>query len=78
MRKRWMIMFAALFGLGAAAAMAEVMDDDGNGTFSMEEMQAAYPDLTEETFAEIDSNADGAIDAVELAAAEASGLLTAS
>ena len=74
MRKRWMIMFAALFGLGAAAAMAEVMDDDGNGTFSMEELQAAYPDLTEE----IDSNADGAIDAVELAAAEASGLLTAS
>lgn len=78
MKRHWTITLAALFGLGAAAAMAQVVDEDGNGTFSMEEMQAAYPDLTEETFAEIDSNADGAIDADELAAAEAAGLLPAS
>ena len=42
---------------------------------SMEEFAAAYPDLTEETFALADANADGALDADEIAAAAEAGIL---
>ena len=67
---------AALVMAGAVAhAQTEVTDADGNGSFSMEEMMAAYPDLTEELFGEIDMNDDGEIDADELAAAQAAGQL---
>ena len=58
--------------------MAAVEDTDGDGVYSMDEMKAAYPDLTDEVFSEVDANEDGVIDAEELAAAEAAGLLTAS
>lgn len=50
-------------GIGAEA------DVDGNGTFSMEELQAAYPELDAETFAAIDANADGEADEEEVQAA---------
>ena len=53
-----------------------VEDTDGNGTFSMEEMQVAYPDITEEIFTEIDTSADGEVDTAEWEAAVGAGLLT--
>ena len=59
----------------AGTAFAEVQDSDGDGVFSMDEMVAAYPDLTEETFGQIDTDADGAISAEELAAAIAAELI---
>jgi Ca2+-binding EF-hand superfamily protein len=70
----------ASFGAFAAVqahAQTVVTDTDGNGTFSMEEMKAAYPDLTDATFATVDVNGDGAIDADELQAAKESGALPA-
>ena len=60
-----------------AQDMATVADTDGNGTFSMEELQVAFPDLSEEVFAEIDTSADGEVDTAELEAAIGAGLLTA-
>lgn len=75
--KRWTIILAALTGLGATAALAAAEDADGNGVYSMEELKAAYPEVTEELFAEIDTDGDGAINPEELAAAETAGLLTA-
>ncbi|AZQ67563.1 EF-hand domain-containing protein [Silicimonas algicola] len=78
MTKIWTVLAAALLGLGATAATAaDVTDTDGDGMYSMEEIQAAYPDLTEEVFATIDANADGMVDADELAAAETAGTLVA-
>ena len=68
---------AILLGLGGTAAMAAVEDTDGDGVYSMEELKAAYPEITEDVFNEADQNGDGMIDAEELAAAEAAGLLTA-
>ncbi|MEZ5715651.1 MAG: EF-hand domain-containing protein [Paracoccaceae bacterium] len=68
-------LLAAALVLSASNAMAAVEDSDGNGTYSMEEMAAAYPDLTEEQFAQIDANADGEVDADELAAAVAAGTI---
>ncbi|KIC36742.1 calcium-binding protein [Leisingera sp. ANG-M7] len=70
---------AAIAALAASplAAMESITeaDTDGNGTYSLEELQAAFPDLTEETFATIDANADGEADLAEVKAAEEAGLL---
>ncbi|PTQ74939.1 calcium-binding protein [Celeribacter persicus] len=56
-------------------AQSTLVDTDGNGTFSMEEMLAVYPDLTEEAFAAIDADASGEITVEELASAQTNGLL---
>jgi len=62
---------------GAAHAQTVVTDTDGNGTWSIEEMTAAYPDMTADLFQQIDVNGDGQIDADELQAAREQGLLAA-
>lgn len=68
---------ASLFGFGAVAAMAQaaVEDADGSGDYSMEELVAVYPALTEDLFAAIDVNENGAIDAEELQVAQEAGVL---
>ncbi len=60
---------------GAAWAQTMVEDADGDGVYSMAELQAVYPDMTEEVMVQIDVNEDGAVDEDELAAAIAVGLL---
>ncbi|CUI00472.1 EF-hand domain-containing protein [Leisingera aquaemixtae] len=79
--KKFALTAAAVAALAASplAAMESITeaDTDGNGTYSLEELQAAYPDLTAETFATIDSNADGEADLAEVQAAEEAGLLAA-
>lgn len=70
---------AVLVGLSLSPVMAqEVADADGNGTYSLEELMVSYPRLTAEAYATIDANADGAVDADELKAAQDAGTLTAS
>ena len=64
----------ALAGSMALADMAE-LDTDGDGLMSFEEMIAAVPTVSEETFTTLDSNADGTLDPEEYAAAEAAGTL---
>jgi hypothetical protein len=79
--KRMTLALAALLGLAAAPVLAqtapEIADTDGNGTWSLAELQVAYPTLNDEGFASIDANKDGAVDQAELAAAMADGLLPA-
>ncbi|MBY6055575.1 EF-hand domain-containing protein [Leisingera daeponensis] len=60
----------------AAKDLAAELDADGNGTFSLEELQLAFPELTAETFATVDANADGEADAAEVSAAIEAGVLT--
>lgn len=70
--------FAALLAAPVLAAdMVTVEDTDGNGTYSMDELAVAFPGMTDELFAQVDVNADGAVDAEELAAAQEAGVLTA-
>ncbi len=82
--KRISLLLTAVLGLAAVPVFAqdapapEIADTDGNGTWSLDELMVAYPDLTEEGFISIDANADGAVDQAELAAALADGLLPAS
>jgi len=68
---------ALALGLAAGAVMAQtvVTDTDGNGTWSIEEMRAAYPDLTDAQFAALDVDGNGQIDADELQAAREAGTI---
>lgn len=68
----------AMLTFGATAAIAaDVEDSDGDGVFSMDELKAAYPDLTDDLFGVVDGNGDGMVDPDELAAALDAGLLVA-
>jgi hypothetical protein len=74
---RTTIALAAGLALGGVQVAAQnalpVQDADGDGVFSLAEMQVAVPDMTAEGYAAIDSNADGGVDATELAAALEAG-----
>lgn len=61
----------------AQATLPEVPDADGNGTWSLVELQAVWTDMAEEGFAAIDTNVDGAVDVTELQAALDNGVITA-
>ncbi|SDO70691.1 EF hand [Lutimaribacter pacificus] len=56
-------------------AQASLVDADGNGTYSFTEITAAYPEVSEDAFLEMDTNGDGELDADEVAAAQDAGLL---
>jgi hypothetical protein len=77
--KRIAILLAPVAFASAAFAQAtlpEVADTDGNGTWSLVELQAVWTDLTEEAFAGIDANGDGEVDQTELQAALDNGVIT--
>jgi hypothetical protein len=77
--KRFAILAAPIVLASAAfaqTALPEVADTDGNGTWSLTELQAVWTDLTEEAFAGIDANTDGAVDQAELQAAVDNGVIT--
>lgn len=66
---------SGVFALAAMAAHAQVSDTDGNGTFSIEELTAAYPDIDDALFSQIDVDGSGEVDADELQAAIENGLI---
>lgn len=73
-------MVATVLGVTGSAAWAqtlpEIADADGNGLWSLSELQVKLPDLTEEAFKSIDANADGGVDQAELTAAVSDGAVT--
>jgi len=58
-----------------AGAMTTDVDTDGDGFASMAELQAIFPDLTEEQFAEIDTDGDGFVNDEEMLVAIDSELI---
>lgn len=67
---------ACALALAALPALAaDPQDRNGDGGFDLAEMRTLWPDLGEDAFAVIDANGDGRVDAEELAAARAVGLL---
>ncbi len=60
----------------AQTALPEVADTDGNGTWSLVELQAVWTDMTDEGFTAVDTNADGAVDTAELQAALDNAVIT--
>ena len=78
--KRIAILLASMAMAPAAFAQAtlpDVPDTDGNGSWSLVELQAVWTDLTEDTFKAVDTTADGNVDATELQAALDGGVITA-
>lgn len=68
--------FGGLVLLTAALATADTMlDADGDGLVSLAEVQAVYPDLSEDQFAALDADGNGSLDEVELTMAHDVGLL---
>lgn len=67
----------ALLTVAATPLLADTMvqDMDQNGSFSMEELAVAYPDLTEALFLEIDADASGEVTQDELTAAIDAGVI---
>lgn len=64
----------AAITLGSIATAQDMPEDtDGDGVYSMAELKAAFPDLSEEGFVSIDANGDGVVDGAELAEGMASG-----
>ncbi|MEE2945605.1 MAG: EF-hand domain-containing protein [Pseudomonadota bacterium] len=64
-----LVLFAALTAMGlATTAIAEVLveDTDGNGAFSFAELQAVYPELSEEAFVALDADESGELSEDEL------------
>ncbi len=59
----------------AIAAEDAMMDIDGDGLVTLEELQVSYPDVTEDQFLAMDIDASGALDEAELTMATDAGLL---
>ena len=71
--KKIVLSSLVLFGLtGAAMAQATTdfatIDADANGSVSLTEVQASWPDLTAEAFAAADTDGNGELSAEEYAA----------
>jgi len=62
------------FAMGQSAVSADANED---GVLTLAEVQAVYPDLTEETFTSADLNGDGVLEDSEVTAAQEAGLMPA-
>jgi hypothetical protein len=56
-------------------AQSADIDINGDGMYSYAELQAYAPDISEDTFSVLDTSGDGLLNASEIAAGTAAGLL---
>ncbi len=71
---------AIVLGLGFlanSAIAATEIDANGDGMMTIDEVQAVFPDVSTEAFAEVDTNDDGALDDAEMVAGQEQGLIPA-
>lgn len=61
----------------AMSQSAAEIDANGDGVLTIDEVQAAFPDTTSESFSTMDLNSDGALDDSEVVAAQEAGLMPA-
>ena len=75
------IMTGAALALMTLPAFAQDMeadmalDTDGDGFLSLAEVQAEYPDVSEDDFGQADADEDGLLSAEEVETAKADGLI---
>lgn len=80
MKKILLTLLAVPLAAAPVWAMGEAMtevDGNGDGMLSVEEVQAAWPEISTDDFLAMDANADGLLDADEVAAAQEGGVLPA-
>ena len=70
-------LIAAVIAIVATPLVAQSADIDinGDGMYSYPELMAVLPTMTEDDFAALDSSGDGLLDADEIAAGVAAGVL---
>ena len=73
--KTHILTLAAVVAATASFAQMADVDQDGDGMASFDEIVAAYPDVTEDQFAAMDTNGDGTLDEAEMTAAMEAGQL---
>lgn len=72
------LIVALITATSASTALAEDGPDmDGDGLLTMDEVVAAWPDVTENAFIAADADANGTLDEAEVAAAVEAGLIPA-
>ncbi len=75
--KTRVLALAATMALALGQSNAQtITDTDGDGVYSLQELRAAFPDLTEKDFVAADRNGDGSIDMKELAVAVETGRIS--
>ncbi|MDK3016452.1 EF-hand domain-containing protein [Pseudodonghicola flavimaris] len=74
-RKVTLLVASAAIALPAALMAATEADRNDDGMLNLLELQAAHPEISEETFKKLDVNADGLLDADEITVAREDGLL---
>lgn len=60
------------FAMGQSAPQVDANED---GVLSLEEVQAVFPDMTEDQFLTVDLNGDGMLEDAEVKAAQEAGLM---
>lgn len=78
MTKNCTVTALAIGLLGTTAfAQSAAVDTNGDGMYSLPEVQAAMPDMSQDDFVLLDANGDGLLDADEIAAGTEAGILPA-
>lgn len=75
-RKLTLTAVLALLAIPAFAQDAAI-DINGDGMYSFPELQAVMPEMSEDDFTTMDTSGDGLLDAEEIEAATAAGMLPA-
>ncbi|MBE0414848.1 hypothetical protein [Yoonia sp.] len=74
--KKLLTPIALLTALAVPAfAQDPAIDINGDGMYSFPELQAVMPEMTQERFNSLDTSGDGLLDADEIAAGVAAGVL---
>ncbi|MEX0320226.1 MULTISPECIES: hypothetical protein [unclassified Ruegeria] len=77
MKPQTLPLLAALALAIPAVASAQTADANGDGVLTIDEVQAVFPEIDAEGFANIDVNGDGSLDQEEVTAAQEAGLMPA-
>lgn len=61
--------------LAGASFAAALIDNNGDGILTLDEVKAAFPEIKAEEFSIMDVNSDGVLDTSEVSAAQDAGLM---
>lgn len=75
MKPKIIAMIVALGALTPPALAEELADTNGDGWLTLDEVQAAWPEISSDRFIGMDSDGDGLLDEEELDAARDAGEL---
>ena len=70
-----LVVFAASLPVYAMGSGEIALDTNADGMLSLIEVQAVYPEVTEDIFFGMDQNDDGLLDADEVSAAQEAGVM---